>query len=288
MLEITLAKKLTLMGTKATNKLIPFLVGLKPDVYLKGIEAMEKGRMMRREADGSGDIAERLQRMETIRKVDRLAAIGEKAAPHLNDDADPEGVDPNWRESFIAKASLIADSDMQEVWGRILASEINDQGSFSIQTVAIVANMGRQDAELFAKLCRYVCFLYDKEKNIKKPIPIIFDIEMQSIYTDLNFGALSVLESLGLIVQHPYDVTLETGRPLNFVFGKKLLSFTTSTAFNCKVHCGRVSLTRAGHELVRIVKPDPAPGFVDFCFTYWNQTAKEGGYEICGYTLRDS
>ena len=288
MFEITLAKKFALMDAKAANKLIPFLVGLKPDVYLRGVEAMERGNMIRREADGNGDIAERLQRLETIRKAGRLAAIGEKAAPHLNDDANPDDVHSNWRESFIAKASLIADADMQEAWGRILASELNAPGAFSMQTVAIVADMGPQDAEVFATLCRYVCLLYDKETNTKQPVPIVFDVGEQSVYTDLSFAKLGVLESLGLIAQHPYVVSLNPGRNLDFVFGSKLLSFTASADRSCEIKCGRVSLTRAGNELARIVDSDLDPRFVDFCFAYWNRTAKERGYTIRGYTLSDS
>lgn len=288
MFEITLAKKFALMDAKAANKLIPFLIGLKPDVYLKGVEAIEKGRMMRREADGNGDIAERLQRLETIRRVDRLAAIGEKAAPHLNDDANPEDVHSNWRESFIAKASLIADSDMQEAWGRILASELNAPGAFSMQTVAIVADMGPKDAEMFVNLCRYVCLLYDKEANTKQPVPIVFDFGMRSVYTHLSFAKLGVLESLGLIAQHPYVVSLNPGCRLDFVFGNKSLSFTASADRSCEIMCGRVSFTRAGNELARIVDSDPDPRFVDFCFTHWNRTANEGGYMVQGYTLRDS
>ena len=288
MFEITLAKKFALMDAKAANKLIPFLIGLKPDVYLKGIAAMEKARMMRREADGNGDIAEQLQRLEAIRKADRLAAIGEKAAPHLNEDANPEEVHSNWRESFIAKASLIADADMQEAWGRILASEINAPGAFSMQTVAIVADMGPQDAQLFANLCRYTCLLYDKEANTKQPVPIVFDIRMQSVYPDLSFAKLGVLESLGLIAQQPYAVYLDPGHSLHFVFGDQMLSFTASADRSCEIKCGRVSLTRAGNELARIVDSDSDPQFVDFCFTHWMRTAEEGGYAVHGYTLKDS
>ena len=288
MLEVTLAKKFALMDSKAANKLIPFLIGLKPDVYLKGVEAMEKGRMMRREADDKGDIAERLQRLETIRKTDRLASIGEKAAPYLNDDADPNDVHANWRESFIAKASLIADTDMQEAWGRILASELNGPGAFSMQTVAIVADMGPQDAAMFANLCRYVCLLYDKEANTKQHLAIVFDSGMQSVYTALSFAKLGILESLGLITQHPYAVSLNAGRHLDFVFGNKLLSFTASADRSGEIECGRVSFTRAGKELARIVDAEPDPRFVDFCFSHWSRTAKERGYAVHGYTLGDS
>ena len=288
MFEITLAKKFALIDAKAANKLIPFLIGLKPDVYLKGVEAMEKSRMMRRVADEDGDIAERLQRLETIRKTNRLAAIGEKAAPHLNDDANADDVHANWRESFIAKASLIADADMQEAWGRILASELNAPGAFSMQTVAIVADMGPPDAAMFANLCRYSCLLYDKEANTKQPVAIVFDFGMQSVYTDLSFAKLGILESLGLITQHPYVVSLNAGRSLDFVFGNKLLSFTASADRSGEVECGRVSFTRAGKELARIVDSEPDPRFVDFCYNNWNRSAKERGYTVHGYTLRAS
>ena len=47
MFDITLAKKFALMDAKAADKLVPFLIGFKPNVYLRGVEAMEKGGMMR-------------------------------------------------------------------------------------------------------------------------------------------------------------------------------------------------------------------------------------------------
>ena len=206
----------------------------------------------------------------------------------MNDDADPDDIHADWRESFIAKASLIADADMQEAWGRILASELNAPGAFSMQTVAIVANMGPQDAAMFASLCRYVGLLYDKEANTKQPVAIVFDIGMPSVYTELSFPKLGVLESLGLITQHPYVVSINAGHCLDFVFGNKLLSLTASADRSAEIECGRVSLTRAGKELARIVDSEPDPSFIDFCFAHWNRTAEERGYVVHGYTLRDS
>ena len=103
-----------------------------------GVTAMKKALDMRAHAE-----------------VERLKQISGRAQAHVDERADPAKLNPDWREAFRAKASRVTSDDMQEVWAKVLAAEINERGSISIQTINILANMNRSDAQSFASICRF-------------------------------------------------------------------------------------------------------------------------------------
>src|SRR5271154_6837410 len=82
---------------------------------------------------------------------------------------------------------------MQALWARILAGEANSPGRFSKRTVDLLASLDKSDAALFSGLCGFAVELGGSH-------PLIYD-HNHGIYTErgINFGALSHLESIGLI-----------------------------------------------------------------------------------------
>ncbi len=106
------------------------------------------------------DLQERAKRRshhEQIKHQKNIEDILALTLPQITDDGNPDEVDDDWISNLFAKYRSVSNEEMQSVWSRILASEVNAPGSFSRRTVNAVENLSRQEAELFTKLCGYAC-----------------------------------------------------------------------------------------------------------------------------------
>jgi hypothetical protein len=54
---------------------------------------------------------------------------------------------------FFERSRLVSDSEMQSLWGKLLAGEANSPGSFARRTVDSVSSLEKTDAQLFTNLC---------------------------------------------------------------------------------------------------------------------------------------
>jgi len=125
-----------------------------------------------------------------------IDAIADRARLQLAAGADPEKVEPDWTVNFFEKCRTVSDSQMQSLWARVLAREVNEPGSHSRRTVNELADFDKRDCEMFTKLCRF-CWWVDGAGLI----PLIFDPK-HPIYTEhgVTFGLL-----------RPAKITTRTG-----------------------------------------------------------------------------
>ena len=63
--------------------------------------------------------------------------------------------DFDWFMRFYEAVGNVSDEEMQRVWAKLLAEEVNRPGSFSLETLDVVRNLSKQDAELFTKICKH-------------------------------------------------------------------------------------------------------------------------------------
>ncbi|MBO4845815.1 MAG: DUF2806 domain-containing protein [Lachnospiraceae bacterium] len=63
--------------------------------------------------------------------------------------------DFDWFVRFYEAVGNVSDEEMQDIWAKILASEISESDSFSYRTIDILRNMSRKDAELFVRICSH-------------------------------------------------------------------------------------------------------------------------------------
>ena len=63
-----------------------------------------------------------------------------------------ESLDPDWFFSFAKFAEDIHSPAMQSLWGRIIAVEISQPGSFSLRTLSLLKQLTQRDAKVFSKV----------------------------------------------------------------------------------------------------------------------------------------
>ena len=211
--------------------------------------------------------AERRGFEEEARNQKNMEDITAKAAPHINEDANPEGMDDDWIANLFNKCRIVSDSEMQSLWARVLAAEANSPGSLSKRTVNILSDFDKNDAELFTKLCGFGW-------DIGGVVPLIFDVQ-EEIYNKhgIDFDTLSHLENIGLI-----QLAATTG----FIIGG-LSKRTTAYYYGQRFHLemfrdndnqlmvGKVLLTKIGEELAPICGSKPVAGFYEYVKNKWKQ-----------------
>ena len=217
--------------------------------------------------------AEHRRAYEDVQHQINMENLIAKAFPQLTQQARPHDIEPGWVANLFDKARNVSDDDMQELWARILAGEANAPGTYSRRTVNSLSDMDKVDAELFAKLCDFICMI---QTNVSKlEMPLVFD-ERASIYRqhEIHFVNLLHLDSIGLI-----RYILNEGELVGFRnFSEEVSVFYSGRRLVVKprtpqnpLATGRVELTRTGRELSSICNTKHVEGFWEYMKDYWKE-----------------
>jgi len=232
--------------------------------------AKAKATIIKSESDS--EIAERARQRLYYQEMNRqinIDVIVDKAVGYLNETVAEQAVDENWRTRFFNKVQDISLEELQEVWAKILANEINKPGSVHLRTLDILSNMSAKDAKLFAKLCALSTVnghILKLESDLKS-----FGLSFENIMTLMDAGLLlnnlsltsdiedfeliTWREKKGLLLKWNNLELFITNKPKPRVsFGKKLLLGTKyPDGENKKYFFSSYILTPAGNDLHQIV-----------------------------------
>ena len=113
------------------------------------------------ESTMEGMVAQRIEyqeakRQDNIKKVVNIAAegLGDKTVNNHEPDHD-------WTARFFNEAQDVTNKDMQHLWGKILAGEVEHPRSTSLRALSVLRNLDRRTAKLFVNLCSLAVALMD-------------------------------------------------------------------------------------------------------------------------------
>ncbi|MCL1068837.1 TIGR03899 family protein [Shewanella olleyana] len=92
----------------------------------------------------------RLQKNQVLHQLN-LETIFSLALNYTPSDVTGEDLDPDWSYQFFQMAEQISSRRMQDLWARILASEIVKPGKFSLRTLAILKKLTQREAQILEK-----------------------------------------------------------------------------------------------------------------------------------------
>jgi len=204
---------------------------------------------------------------EEAKRQENIESITGKTLPLLNENAKPDEVEDDWITNFFDKARIVSDSQMQQLWSRVLAGEANAPGTYSKRTVNFLSDLDKTDAAFFGNLCGFAW-------GIGGAFPLIFDTEKEFYRENqINFQTLSHLESIGLIKFNQLEGFIRIGLPKRFhaaYYGMRLQLEMPGEANN-RLEVGSVLLTKVGQELARVCSSKPVPGFFEFVRERWKR-----------------
>jgi len=202
---------------------------------------------------------------EEAKKQENIEAITAKAIPQLEDKSQPQKMDDDWIANFFDKSRIVSDSEMQELWAKVLAGEANAPGTYSKRTVNFIGSLDKSDAILFTKLCGFACMMGGVT-------PLIFDVE-KKIYADadITFAALTHLDNIGLLRFESVAGFARQGIPKRFgvyYYGTFVgLEFPKETDNQLEV--GKALLSQAGLQLAPICGSKANPAFLEYVLNRW-------------------
>jgi len=169
--------------------------------------------------------------------------------------------DVDWIKKYFSFSQDISNDDMQNLWSKILSGELIRAGSFSYKTMSILANMRKEEAELFSKIYTFVVSFGPRL------VPLIYEDGLgKNEYNNLfSFEDMQFLYSLGLI--HFNDVgeyTLTSASKDVIVnAGEKTFLISSETEGKNVFKVGKVLLTKEGQELSGIINPIKSKDLLD-------------------------
>ena len=218
------------------------------------------------ELDIANTVNQRIQFQERKRQIN-IASVVRQAASQLGD----KGVannepDHDWTARFFSDVQDVSSEEMQSLWAKVLAGEVERAGSTSIRTLGILKNIDQDTARLFRKFCSACVFLSPDGKTLMDArVPSLGgNAASNSLKAyNLNFDALNVLNEHGLIISDYnswYDYKLSIGLgvdnrpqliriPFRFQDRYWILIPTSERALNKEFRLSGVALTRSGREL---------------------------------------
>ena len=150
-----------------------------------------------------------------------------------------EDIDEDWKNNFFDKSKKIYSEDLQFIFGKILAGEIRQPGTYSKRLLNILSNLSQKEATLFNKISKYV--LHDSKNSF-----IISDSEILSNF-DITIEDIIDLEEAGLINSNPLNVS---GTNI-YQYKGYLINFFEQQP-KLRIYC----LTNSGSDLEKILNQE--------------------------------
>ena len=118
------------------------------------------------ELDIAKSINQRILFQEQKRQLN-IKSVVEKAAEQLGDKSVPNTeLDHDWTARFFSDVQDVSSEEMQSLWAKILAGEVEQKGSTSIRTLGILKNLDQSTAHLFRKFCSACLFFSPDGKTL--------------------------------------------------------------------------------------------------------------------------
>ncbi len=249
-------------------------------------EAQSKARaiLVSQDSDVSGElditnmVNQRIQFQERKRQIN-IESVVREAAHQLGDksvaNSDP---DHDWTARFFNEVQDVSSKEMQLLWAKVLAGEVERAGSTSVRTLEMLKNLDQETAKLFSKLCSACTFLDPNEKRFSDArVPSLGGNAASNslIKYGLNYAALNILNEHGLIISD-YNSWCDYRSAIGIMSDNTSILFRMPFSFQnrywvlvpvgphalskeFKLH--GVALTESGKELSKIVELEPMEEF---------------------------
>ena len=204
----------------------------------------------------------------------------EQSTDSINQDTNDgkkETISDVWLNIFEREARPQSTEEGQLLFGRILAGEIRNPGSYSFPTLKTLGELDQNTATLFKKLCSacIVLGIQNNEHVIDARVPSLGGNAGSNALKKygLNFGQLNILNEYRLIISD-YDswrdynlCIMKQNNPILLPFqyqGKYwILSPTPERDNTSEFRLSGVTLSRVGRELFHIVDQDPMSEYTE-------------------------
>lgn len=194
--------------------------------------------------------------------------------------ADPKDLNPEFRYRWIQEAQNVSDEELQALWARLLAGELETPGSVSNDTMSIARDLNRERAAEFQILCSMALSYFDGEPMIVVGCGNPGDGSLRSY--GLPYGILMNSAHHRLINSEMHSrvtfnaMDIPYGMPVNQ--GTTLLTMRWVNSDDPSAIIRGILFTPAGEELFRVVEKVHIPGYLEDMI----KTLESTGWDVYG------
>lgn len=135
-------------------------------------------------------------------EIQNLIACSIKAAENVKEGETEKEASQDFINRWRNEAKQIHSEELQNIWGRLMAEEINNPDSVSLRTLDMVKNISRNEAELFVGVLKYIyqgIGLIVCKANEDDPIDQGYRVYLQAKYI-IDYKKLFTLRDAGVIL----------------------------------------------------------------------------------------
>ncbi len=223
-----------------------------------------------------GALVDQRIKFQEQKRQSNIGSVVVHAAQELGDrEVQDHEVDHDWTARFFSDVQDVSSEEMQQLWAKILAGEVERPGNTSVKTLGILKNLDKTTADLFRQFCSICVSLSPDGINFHDArVLFLGDYSEGNELRDygFDFSKLNVLSEHGLISTEYntwYDFVTSTGvipsetqSLVYFPFcfqGKYWVLVSTGDSVRRKeFRLSGVALTRSGQEISRVIDLVPA------------------------------
>jgi Protein of unknown function (DUF2806) len=198
---------------------------------------------------------------ESIRKETNIAKSILVAEDILSQDQqEPSDVpiEDDWLYSWREYAGRVSARELQDLWGRILAGEVKQPGSYSMRTLEFLRGLSRSEAELISKAARFVIdgrIYREKEKYLEEE-----GLRFSNLLFLQDIGILSGVEAIGLTTTYK---TQDQSKYFKALVASNQIILIEHEDKDKTVDAEVYLLTRVGAEILRLASFGVHTGYLD-------------------------
>jgi hypothetical protein len=220
-----------------------------------------------------------MQYIENLRNTINLIDTATKSAKYIDEEKSNDiKMDNDFFWNTVEHAKTISNEEMQELVAKIIAGEYNQPGTYSMSTLQTLKMLGREELELFEKMCS-LCI--NTEQIPQQIFAIPESIKPLLNFLKIDFAKLQILQSLGLFL--PNEMTREVDNPekknfeINYL-GKRIFYKPTHES-NFKISLPTFyCLSNTGKQILKNLNPK-----FNEDYYYWLKT----NYKVPNYDLNE-
>ena len=194
-------------------------------------------------------IAESAEKFQSEKRMANMQSIVGQAIVQMPEQVPDTPVDHDWAARFFDNAKDVSDEEMQKLWAKLLAGEVESPGSVSLRTLSILREMTQKEAELFARAVNYIF------SGINSTAWMFRANASVQAFPDISVGELHSLIEAGLVIPRDSELCRWITPDLDaychvFYAGKKVLQMQAQE-FSIPTYDFSIS----GTQLAKYIEP---------------------------------
>ncbi len=181
-------------------------------------------------------------------------------------------VNRTWQKHWAEGVSRVSvdDDERRTWWARLLAGEIQQPGTYSLRTLAVMDTLSMAEAQLFTKLCAYVW-----ECNVVGTKAIVILPQEKSALWTPSLHEQTLLSDSGLALRDDAAFGLnfmDNNDELLLQRGDHKFLISNLTGKESSLRIGELYLTTAAMEVWKLTEVNPMPSYIDEMVAEWQQS----------------